>query len=78
VKDRRAELLERLLRVEPLAVPDAEPLRGQLDAFVEAIRTRGPSPVSGATAAAVLALAERVLASVREHAAKARRSAGRS
>lgn len=72
VRDRRAELLERLLRVQPIPVRDVEPLRAQLDAFVGAIRARGPSPVPGATAVAVLTLAERVLASVREHVAKAK------
>ena len=72
VADRRAELLERLLRVRPIPVPAVEPLRGQLDAFVGAVRARGPSPVPGDTAVAVLELAERVLASVRAHLAKAR------
>jgi predicted dehydrogenase len=71
VKDRRAELLQKLLRVQPIAVPDTEPLRGQLDAFVAALRSGGASPVPGSMAVKVLQLAERVLASLAEHQAKA-------
>jgi len=70
VADRREELMK-MLQIAPIVGDDTEPLRAQLDAFVGAIRSGGPSPVPGATAVKVLQLAERVLESVAHHLGKA-------
>lgn len=53
----------RKLETEP-----AEPLRSELEAFVESVRTRRPPLVGGREGRAALALAERVMARIEEHA----------
>jgi predicted dehydrogenase len=48
-------------------VPE-EPLRGELRAFVHAVRTRRPPRVDGAAGRRALELADRVMAGIQEHA----------
>jgi predicted dehydrogenase len=55
---------------EKLNAPAVEPLRAELEAFVEASRTRKEPPTNGAAGRAALALAGRVMASIQEHAAR--------
>jgi predicted dehydrogenase len=52
---------------EKLPAPPLEPLRAELEAFVEAVRTRRQPRTSGAAGRAALELAERVMASIQEH-----------
>ena len=52
---------------EKLLAPPVEPLRAELEAFVDAVRTRREPRTSGTTGRAALALAERVMASIQEH-----------
>jgi predicted dehydrogenase len=52
---------------EKLAAPATEPLRAELDAFVEAVRTRNPPVTNGDAGRAALELAGRVMASIQEH-----------
>jgi len=53
---------------EKLPAPAVEPLRAELEAFVEAVRTRVPPKTDGLAGRAALELATRVMASIREHA----------
>ncbi|HEX8836415.1 MAG TPA: Gfo/Idh/MocA family oxidoreductase [Candidatus Acidoferrum sp.] len=55
---------------EKLNAPAVEPLHAELEAFVEASRTRREPPTNGAAGRAALELAGRVLASIQEHAAR--------
>ena len=55
---------------ERLNAPAVEPLHAELEAFVEAVRTRKEPPTNGAAGRAALALAGRVMASIQEHAAR--------
>ena len=55
---------------EKLNAPAVEPLHAELEAFVEASRTRTEPPTNGAAGRAALELAGRVLASIQEHAAR--------
>jgi predicted dehydrogenase len=55
---------------ERLNAPPVEPLRAELEAFIQAIRTRKEPTTNGAAGRAALALAERVMASIQEHAAR--------
>src|SRR5438270_10027176 len=55
---------------EKLNAPVVEPLRAELEAFVDAVRTRKEPPTNGAAGRAALALASRVMASIQEHAAR--------
>jgi predicted dehydrogenase len=52
---------------EKLAAKTDEPLHAELEAFVDAVRTRREPRTSGRTGRAALALAERVMASIQEH-----------
>lgn len=52
---------------EKLAAPAKEPLRAELEAFAEAVRTRILPPTDGMAGRSALALAERVMASIQEH-----------
>jgi predicted dehydrogenase len=52
---------------EKLAAQPMEPLRAELEAFVDAARTRREPRTSGTAGRAALALAERVMASIQEH-----------
>jgi len=55
--------------VERTAAPEQEPLRRQIEAFLDAVRSRGVPAVSGAEGRRALALAHTVLARMRDHAA---------
>jgi predicted dehydrogenase len=55
---------------EKLKAPAVEPLRAELEAFVEAVRTREEPRTNGAAGHAALELAGRVMASIQEHAAR--------
>jgi predicted dehydrogenase len=52
---------------EKLPAAAVEPLRAELDSFVDAVRTRREPPTNGAAGRAALALAERVMTSIQEH-----------
>jgi predicted dehydrogenase len=52
---------------EKLPAPQIEPLRAELDAFLDAVRTRQEPRTNGAAGRAALALAARVMASIQEH-----------
>ncbi|MFO0973133.1 MAG: Gfo/Idh/MocA family oxidoreductase [Phycisphaerae bacterium] len=58
----------KLVKVEPLAVSDADPLQTELSAFVEAVRTGTPPPVTGEDGARAVRLAEEIVASLRQNA----------
>ncbi|MCI0341519.1 MAG: Gfo/Idh/MocA family oxidoreductase [Planctomycetales bacterium] len=71
VKDPRETLVKDLLEVTPLAVPTGpagDALSAEVGAFVEAVRTGGPSPVPGSEGVRTLRIAERVLAEIGAHA----------
>jgi predicted dehydrogenase len=53
---------------EKLPAPTVEPLRAELTAFMEAVRSRQEPRVNGAAGRAALELAGRVMASIHEHA----------
>jgi len=55
---------------EKLPAPDVEPLRGELEAFVAAVRSRVAPKTDGAAGRAALQLADRVMESIREHQAR--------
>lgn len=55
---------------EKLNAPAIEPLRAELEAFVDAVRTRKSPRTDGAAGRAALELAGRVMASIQEHAAR--------
>lgn len=55
----------RKLETEPV-----DPLRSELGAFLESVRTRRPAPVGGREGMAALALAERVMNCIEQHAAR--------
>jgi predicted dehydrogenase len=52
---------------EKLPAPSIEPLRAELESFVDAVRTRKEPRVNGAAGRAALELAARVMASIQEH-----------
>src|SRR5215471_10297703 len=52
---------------DKLAAPATEPLRAELDAFVEAVQTRREPKTNGEAGRAALELASRVMASILEH-----------
>jgi predicted dehydrogenase len=52
---------------QTLAARGVEPLRGELEAFVDAVRNRREPRVNGAAGRAALELAGRVMASIQEH-----------
>jgi predicted dehydrogenase len=60
---------------EKLNAPAVEPLHAELQAFVEAVRTRKEPPTNGAAGRAALELATRVMASIQEHDARVQPSA---
>jgi predicted dehydrogenase len=55
---------------EKLSAPTTEPLQAELEAFLEAVRTRVPPKTDGAAGRAALELASRVMTSIREHDAR--------
>jgi predicted dehydrogenase len=55
---------------EKLPAPGVEPLRAELEAFVQAVKSRLPPKTDGAAGRAALELASRVMESIREHSAR--------
>jgi predicted dehydrogenase len=55
------------VKTRHLEIADVEPLRAEIEAFIEAAQTGGPSPVSGAEGRRALALALRALERIEEH-----------
>jgi predicted dehydrogenase len=55
---------------EKLPAPEIEPLRAELEAFVESVKTRVPPKTDGAAGRAALELATRINESIREHSAR--------
>jgi predicted dehydrogenase len=55
---------------EKLEAPAVEPLRAELEAFLNAVRTRKQPKTDGVSGRASLELAARVMASIQEHAAR--------
>jgi predicted dehydrogenase len=55
---------------EKLPSADVEPLRAELEAFLQAVRTRKPPKTNGSAGRAALELATRVTACIREHSAR--------
>lgn len=55
---------------EKLPAPAVEPLRGELEAFAKAVKTRVPPKTDGPAGRAALELAGRVMQSIREHQAR--------
>src|ERR1700720_3563089 len=60
---------------EKLPAQAVEPLRAELEAFVDAVRTRREPRTSGRSGRAALDLAERVMASIQEHGERVQLSA---
>ena len=58
------------LEFRKLETRPAEPLRAELEAFVESVRSRRPPLVGGAEGRAALALAHQVMTAIEEHAAR--------
>ena len=52
---------------QKLEAPAVEPLRAELEAFLDAVRTRKPPKTNGEAGRAALELASRVMASIQEH-----------
>lgn len=57
----------KLVKVEPLAVDDVEPLRAELESFLDSVRTGGPAAVSADDGVAAVSLAARIVESVHSH-----------
>ena len=57
-------------RFEKLPAPSTEPLQAELEAFVDAVRTRIAPKTDGVAGRAALELASRVMTSIREHDAR--------
>jgi predicted dehydrogenase len=60
---------------QKLDTMDEEPLRGELRAFLDAVRTRKASAVDGSAGRRALALAEQVMAGIQEHGRRVQLSA---
>lgn len=56
-----------LVKVEPLIVNDEEPLRAELESFLNSARTGAPAAVSAEDGAAAVDLAERITQAVKDH-----------
>ncbi len=61
---------------EKLPAAGIEPLRAELDAFLDAVRTCKPPKTNGTAGRAALELATRVMACIQEHAARVQPTAG--
>ena len=61
---------------EKLPAAGVEPLRAELEAFLDAVRTRKPPRTSGTAGRAALELATRVMACIQEHAKRVQPTAG--
>jgi predicted dehydrogenase len=61
---------------EKLPAAGVEPLRAELEAFLDAVRTRKPAKTDGAAGRAALELATRVMTCIQEHAVRVQPTAG--
>jgi predicted dehydrogenase len=61
---------------EKLPAREVEPLRAELEAFLDAVRTRKPPKTNGTAGRAALELATRVMACIQEHAVRVQPTAG--
>lgn len=57
----------KLVHVEPLVIDDQDPLRAELESFLESVRTGRTPAVSAADGLAAVRLAEQIVACVAEH-----------
>jgi predicted dehydrogenase len=57
----------KLVKVEPLPVDDVEPLRAELEAFLESVRTGKPPAVTAEDGVAAVRLAEQIVDAVKQH-----------
>lgn len=57
----------KLVRVEPLQIDDQDPLRSELESFLQCVRTRARPPVSAEDGVAAVRLAEQIVQSLAEH-----------
>jgi predicted dehydrogenase len=57
----------KMVHVEPLQIDNKDPLRTELEAFLESIRTGSRPPVNAADGAAAVRLAEQIVAGVNQH-----------
>jgi predicted dehydrogenase len=53
-----------LVNIEELQIDDIEPLRAELDSFIDAVEGKAPAPVSGEDGLAAVDLAERIVEAV--------------
>jgi predicted dehydrogenase len=63
---------------EKLPAPGKEPLRAELEAFLDSVRTRKPPKTNGDAGRVALELATRVMACIQEHAARVQPTGGES
>ena len=56
-----------LVNIEELQIDDIEPLRGELDSFVDAVTGIAPPPVTGEDGLAAVELAERIVEAVNQN-----------
>ncbi len=57
----------KMVHVEPLQIDDRDPLRTEVEAFIECVRTGQRPPVSAEDGVAAVRLAERIVAAVASH-----------
>ena len=57
----------KLVHVEPLAIDNKDPLRDELETFVDCVRTHRQPPVSATDGVAAVRLAEQIVASLKTH-----------
>ena len=57
----------KMVKVEPLTLDDVEPLRAEIDSFLNAVRTGEPPAVTGQDALAAVQLAEDVVEAIGQH-----------
>ena len=56
-----------LVNIEELQIDDIEPLRAELDSFIDAVTGKAPAPVTGEDGLAAVELAERIVAAVNQN-----------
>lgn len=57
----------KMVKVEPLVVDDVEPLKAELEAFLESVRTGAPPAVTAQEGAAAVRLADEIVQAIRAH-----------
>lgn len=57
----------KMIKVEPLVLDDVEPLRAEIESFLNAVRTGAPPAVTGEDGLAAVTMAEDIVASIRQH-----------